>query len=253
MAPLLDRLLYAFARFQNKKSNRAYLETHPGIVLPPDYDLYETFRLNYRKFMEDGALAAKEIIEWTSPYISSPEPRILDWGCGVGRITKHIRLLNPGAIIYGCDINERMIAWDKENYPGISFTVISNFVPTLYAPGFFNLVYGISILTHIEAEQQLNWITELHRILENKGVLLVTTQGSHYQSRLLPFQKAQLRRKGIFTQGYPGKGHRMMSTYHTEAHFRRLLEPYFTVREYFDGKQHPSKMGGQDVWILIKK
>ena len=79
----------------------------------------------------------KEIIAWTRPYINTTELHILDWGCGAGRITRHIATFEPGAQLYGCDINERLIEWDKNSYPNICFSTINNFTPTLYAPAFF--------------------------------------------------------------------------------------------------------------------
>jgi SAM-dependent methyltransferase len=220
--------------------------------LPSDYDLYETFQLNYQKFIEDGSLAAKEIIEWTKPYLNSTEPRMLDWGCGVGRVTRHIPTFEPAALVYGCDINEEMIEWDQKSYPGISFSPINNFTPTLYAPDFFDLIYGISIFTHIDAAQQQSWIVELNRILKPKAILFVTTQGSKYEHQLLITQRKLLKQQGIYTQTYQQQGHRMMSTYHQSTHFRKMISPLFTVLEYYDGAMYPEKAGGQDLWILQK-
>ncbi len=252
MAGWLDRLLYQLSRWQHKKINQLYLQQHPAAVLPGDYDLYETYQLNYKKFIEDGALAAKEIINWTKPYLNTAEPNILDWGCGAGRITKHILSYSPNAIVYACDINESLIEWNKKNYANITFSTINNFTPTFYAPQFFDLVYGISIFTHIEEKQQKEWITELHRILKNKAVLLVTTQGSFYQDKLLPAQKKTLHQKGIYTQSYRQQGHRMMSAYHVSEYFRKMVQPFFTVLEYYSGASNPEKAGGQDLWILQK-
>jgi SAM-dependent methyltransferase len=253
LAKWLDAYLFHKAQTHNSRLNQQYHKQNPGIILPPDYDLYETFQLNYQKFIEDGSLAAKEIIEWTKPYSNTTQPRILDWGCGVGRVTRHITTFEPGALVYGCDINEHMIEWDKKNYHGISFSIINNFTPTLYAPCFFDLIYGLSIFTHIKAAEQQEWIMELHRILKPEGILLVTTQGSKYEHKLLFTQKRKLQQDGMYTQTYLQEGHRMMSTYHKAAHFRKIITPLFTVLAYYDGSDHPEKAGGQDLWILQKR
>lgn len=202
--------------------------------------------------MEDGALAAAEIIRWTKPYLGKPDPKILDWGCGVGRITRHIPTVVPQALVYGCDANESMIQWNNENYPGITFTTINNFPPTLYAPAFFDLVFGFSVFTHIDAAMQLNWLAELHRILSPNGILLITTHGSNYHHQLRPQEKAMLLAKGIYTRHYPKQGHRLMTSWHQPLLFRKILEPYFKVREMYEGKEHPQKAGGHDLWILQK-
>jgi hypothetical protein len=44
----------------------------------------------------------------------------------------------------------------------------------------------------------------------------------------------------------------MLATYHTEAAFRKMIDPLFGVLAYHDGKKDPRKAGGQDLWILKK-
>jgi len=249
----LDSLLYRILALRNKRINLLYKQAHPDIRLPADYVLYETFQLNYQKFIEEGEQAAREITLWTNPYINSQTPCILDWGCGAGRIIPHLSVLQPHAVLYGCDVNEAVIGWNKSSYHNICFTAILNFPPMLYAPLFFNLVYGISVFTHIDAGLQVNWLIELYRILQTNGILLITTHGPYYYKKLLPVQKKILIAKGLYTQTYFKQGHRMMSTYHQPAHFTKMIEPYFTILEYYDGAMHPHKIGGQDLWILQKR
>lgn len=253
LAGWLDILLYRISELHNRKANQVYKQQYPQTVLPADYAFYETYQLIYQKFIEDGELAAREITEWTNPYINSQNPCLLDWGCGAGRIIRHLSALQPHTILYGCDVNEEIIDWNKSNYPNICFTAIHGFPPMLYAPSFFNLVYGISVFTHIEAGQQVNWLIELHRILQTNGILLITTHGPYYYKKLLPVEKKILMEKGLYTQTYFKQGHRMMSTYHQPTHFKKMIEPYFTILEYYDGTVHPNKTGGQDLWILQKK
>lgn len=249
----LDSCLFLMAKTGNQKANRKYRQQHPGIILPGDYDLYETYQLNYQKFIEDGKLAANEIIEWTKPYLKTQEPVILDWGCGVGRISRHIKELYPYTIVSACDNDEQKITWNKAHYSDIDFAVIPYAPPTQYASGHFNLVCGISVLTHIDAELQRAWLQELHRILKPNGILLITTQGEAYRNKLSIKEKRLLDKHGIYTQNPYQEGHRMMSTYHQTDHFKKMIRPYFTVLAYYDGKKHPEKMGGQDLWILEKK
>jgi SAM-dependent methyltransferase len=252
-AGFLDRALYVATGLRHRNANRSYLEQHPGAVLPPDYWLYETYRLDYRKFVEDGLVAGKEILEWTRPYLPMPPRNILDWGCGAGRITQHLPKLMPAAGIYGCDTNLEMIEWDEQHYRGVQFSHIAHDPPTPYAQAQFDLVFGISVFTHIDVSAQASWLAELHRILAKDAVLLITTHGSHYENKLLKKQKRALRKIGIFTVRYPHKGHRMLSTYHDAKKFRELLSWYFIILEHHDGKSEPGKIGGQDVWILRRK
>jgi len=253
LAGKLDRFLFRFTQFQQKRANELYRKKNPSIILPSDYDIYETYRLRYQQFIEDGVLAASEIREWTKDYLPDPMPVILDWGCGAGRIIRHLPIVYPGAVLYGCDSNEERIQWNKSHIPGISFTTVNSFIPTPYSDSIFDLVYGISVLTHIDADQQGDWLNELARILKKDGILLISTQGDFYLPDLLPGEKRILAREGIFTKSYPRHGHRMMSTYHNQNHFKKLVNPLFTILEYYPGNANPHKLGGQDLWILKKK
>jgi ubiquinone/menaquinone biosynthesis C-methylase UbiE len=69
--------------------------------------------------MEDGRVAAREIIGWTKNYFPMSLLTILEWGCGVARIVRHIpAMVSEDAVIYACDINEEMIKWDREKTGG---------------------------------------------------------------------------------------------------------------------------------------
>jgi len=250
LAGWIYRRLFRIASQKNRHKNARYLATNPGTALPGDLFLFETYQLDYRKFIEDGRLAAEEIIEWTKPFLPHYSLRVLDWGCGAARICRHLPPLLPDAMIFGCDTNEFLISENKKQVPGIVFSTINGFPPLLYADSYFDLVYGFSVLTHIDAGMQENWLKELHRITKPDGIVLVTTHGAAFLKQLIGPQKKRLKATGIYTQSYPLHGHRMMTTYHDAQHFKKMLAPFFSVKIFFDGSMYPAKAGGQDLWIL---
>ena len=253
-ARVLDRIIYQWSAIQYGQANRRYKKNHPGIALPPHYFLYETYMPEYEKYMEDGRLAAKEIIEWTSPYFAYEPQKIMEWGCGVSRIIRHVPDLLPGAsLISACDINEQMTQWNRDNIQGIEFSIIGHTPPTPYPDGQFNLIYAISVFTHIEGNEHLSWIREIHRILSKEGIFLFTTHGEHFNSQLTGEEITLLRKGGYFTRSYPRKGHRMMTAYNDAAQLKIMVSALFEVMEYHDGHKDYDKTGGQDLWILRKK
>src|SRR5690349_11854421 len=109
---VLDQAVYVFARLKNRKINTRYKQDHRDVAIPSDYFLYETFRVNYEEYINDGALSAREIIEWTSKHFKSEFTAIMEWGCGVGRIVRHIHdYVDTETAVYACDINKDMIEW----------------------------------------------------------------------------------------------------------------------------------------------
>lgn len=248
LATILDKVLYKVAYLKNKKRNDVFRKENPALHIPPDYFLYETYRLDYEQFFKDGELTAKEIVGVIQPYLKNDIDKILDWGCGVGRITMHLhKFVGSKTEIHGCDINEKMIAFDKTNFKDISFSVISYTPPTSYGNSFFDFVYALSVFTHIEASFQKQWIEEMHRILVDGGVFLFTIHGSSFYSKLLPEERKLLDRNGSFTKQFQKKGHRMMTTYNSKDAFARMMQPYFEVKEFHEGAE-----GEQDFWIVRK-
>ena len=74
---------------------------------------------------------------------------------------------------WGCDLHGPTIAWlDEHLSPPLRFYV-NDRIPTPHPDGYFDLVYAISVFTHITHEWSA-WLLELHRILKPDGLLLAT-------------------------------------------------------------------------------
>ncbi len=249
---ILDRFIFRLTRIRAYQKNQVFLKDHPGIILPGEYDLFETFQLDYQKHRDEGVLAATEILTEALSLLSGKAHNILDWGCGTGRITRPLRDALPDAAIFGCDSHTGRIDWNRKHSMDITFTTIHPFPPTPYANDFFDVIIGFSVLTHIEAGEQEAWIAELARILKPGGVIWLTTHGDYYEPQLLGFEKRRLHNTGIYTRVGKQSGHRTMTTYHHGNFFQQLLSRHLTLKQHFPGKMYPAKTGGQDVWILQK-
>lgn len=248
-----DRLHFLISLLRYAGKNRVFKKEHPDFALPPDYYLYETYKPDYRKYKEDGELTAGEFLEWAQPFVPQPK-HILEWGCGVARIVRHL----PGKVaadaeITGADISKPMIEWNAAHIPGVRFVKTDYYPPLPFADQSFDMVYALSVFTHIEYRLQQDWLREIQRVLRAGGVFLFTTHGRKYHHALSEAELKELREKGGATKSYQQKGHRMMGTYNSCEAFKAMLPSGLELLAYYDGVEHPEKVGGQDLWIVRRK
>ena len=110
--------------------------------------------------------------------------RVLDFGCGAGRVLHAFLPEAASGEFWGCDLHGPTIAWLDENLsPPLRFFV-NDRIPTPHPDGYFDLVYAISVFTHITHEWSA-WLLELHRILKPDGLLLATILGPESWGRTL--------------------------------------------------------------------
>lgn len=234
-----------------QSSNQSFLSSHPSFPLPPDELLFETGKLNYHWYLESGRAAAAEFASYFHQFHPSPAKSILDWGCGVGRVTRHLPEFFPEAKITGIDIHHKAIEWLQQHIPDITFLLAPN--PSLQHASTFELIISTSVLTHIPADQQSSSLLQLQQWLTPNGIACISTRGRHYHPELSSHQLRQLNYSGLLTCGATLPGSRGMRTYHTPIGLQQLLPPDLDVLLYYDGKQFPGILGGQDLWILQKK
>jgi SAM-dependent methyltransferase len=103
--------------------------------------------------------------------------RILDFGCGPGRMLRRLASIAEGREIWGVDVDGMIIDWDRENLPFAQFEVTEGNPPLSFADGHFDLVYNHSVLTHLPEDMQDRWLEELHRVTAPGGIVVLTTHG----------------------------------------------------------------------------
>lgn len=117
--------------------------------------------------------------------------RILDLGCGVGRFLFAFQSeLTPRQKLWGCDVHEGCARWCREN---IDFAEVAHNPlepPLPYQAGQFDLVYALSVFTHLRLDLQLRWAAEVHRVLRPGGVLFASLHGPQFFSVFQAEQRA---------------------------------------------------------------
>ncbi len=90
---------------------------------------------------------------------------VLDFGCGCGRTIRWLRN-NQQWQLHGCDIDAEGVNWCRSHLSSMTFATTPAMPPLPYSNAAFDVVYCISVFTHLNEDMQNGWLQELHRILE---------------------------------------------------------------------------------------
>ncbi|MGZ4387312.1 MAG: methyltransferase, partial [Gaiellaceae bacterium] len=136
-------------------------------------------------FRLDGLRCAGELLSAAERQLGGRRPeRLLEWGCGCGRIAAQLLDITRGVEINGCDIDEEAIDWCNARLRPDAFRVVPPEPPSSYENGSFDLVLGYSVFTHLTREAQNSWLEELHRIATPDALVLATVHGDFAASFL---------------------------------------------------------------------
>jgi SAM-dependent methyltransferase len=100
--------------------------------------------------------------------------RILDYGCGYGRVAGLLHE-HGFAAVEGVDFAPAMVEAARRNNPGIRFTVLPDPPSLPFPDGTFDAVMLFAVITCIPSEaEQRAVVNELHRVLRSGGLLYLS-------------------------------------------------------------------------------
>ncbi len=156
---------------------------------------------------------------------------ILDFGCGCGRVIRHWKHQGKSSFT-GTDINSSLIRWSNQNLKFGKFFPHTLTSKLPFEEGKFDLIYAISVFTHLSEELQKHWITELKRVLQPGGLLLITVKGSNWKIELDDTQREQFDSGRMIVLEPETSGSNYCGTYHPEEYVRNVLASGLSVIEY---------------------
>lgn len=103
--------------------------------------------------------------------------RVLDFGCGSGRVLRHFLEEAQAAEVYGCDIHAESINWGKANLcPPLHMFQSEERPPLPLRDEQLDLIWTMSVFTHL-TDTWSAWLLELHRVLKSDGILIASIMG----------------------------------------------------------------------------
>jgi ubiquinone/menaquinone biosynthesis C-methylase UbiE len=105
--------------------------------------------------------------------------RVLDFGCGAGRMIRWLDRAAPHCEIWGVDINARCIKWCQQNLsPPFKFATITTTPHLPFEDRYFDFIYCGSVFTHIDDLADA-WLLELRRVTAPGGRIFITVHDKH--------------------------------------------------------------------------
>ena len=207
-------------------------------------------------FLRQGAEIAAFIKDLAVRHGGSAEAGdVLDFGCGCGRLARRLvpKVTAAGGGYTGVDINAELVAWCASALPG---RYLRNALrpPSPLPDAAFDLLFSVSVFTHLPRERMQAWLGDFRRVLRPGGLALVSF-ADETRVALADCERpdrplgAELARSGFATSTRALEGSNFMSSYATVDAFRTLAADMFEVLEVA-----PSAHTGQTLaWAVLRR
>lgn len=156
-----------------------------GVTLPgfPEPDVQASIGGSSGKHtLQEAFNFWKVVISYTGRYgiNLTGGKRVLDFGCGWGRMTRFFLKNLYGDDVWGVDVSPDMISLCHKHFSIGHFGSVQPKPPSTLPLASFDVIYAYSVFSHLNEEVSLAWIQEMALLLKPGGLLLVTTQGRRF-------------------------------------------------------------------------
>lgn len=237
----------ALSNFRERRKTRS-------LGIPPASLIFSaTGTRNVAWFLDSGAQTAAAFRE---ALIAIGRPiesfrAILDLGCGCGRVLRQLTDVS-GPKFYGTDYNPKGVGWVQKNLKFV--TAASNDLePPLQfvGGGHFDLCYAVSVFTHLPRELQRPWMEELHRVIEPKGILLLTLSGEGDLARVTANERAAFMSGELVVIDSLYAGTNLCGVFHPRAYVERNWTDLFEIKAVYP--QGARGVPKQDLYVFERR
>lgn len=245
----VDYIFYIKNFIISRKSSKQFKSTHGDFATPPAHLAFDAYgHINLQSYFDSGVIHSKVIAEIIHKEIMTDNIKILEWGCGPGRVIRHLKadLSYKNVELYGTDNNAESINWCSNNIKGIKFFINKAQPPIHFEKNLFDCVYAISVFTHLSEVMHFEWIKEMKRVLKPNGLIIITTHGDSATDRLQSYEIQLYNLGKLVVRGNVKEGKKWYLAYHPTEFIRdKLLKG-------FDIVSHNKFSPTQDIWVARK-
>lgn len=250
----------AYALFERYKAARAPSSAEPGpdgLPLPPPLLMIQVVgSANPDKFLLHGLVSATVIRDTLARHGVDLKQigALLDFGCGCGRAARWWKTLGVPEV-HGCDYNPALVEWCRDNLPFMDARHNDLGPPLPYEDGRFDLVYALSVFTHLSEPMQHAWMAEMRRAIRPGGHLLFTTMGAKSRPALDRLDRSHLAEAfdagRLAVSDEDVEGTNRCVAYHPRSWVEEAMLDGFELLEFTPAG--PAMMGPQDLYLLRRE
>lgn len=190
------------------------------------HDMYK--QCSFEHYWRTGRKTAQFVSEIIRRHANGNALRIADWGCGLGRVIRHMPATYEK---HGFDYNKTAIKWCDKHISEAKFFA-NNLNPPLEADSnSYDVLYALSVFTHLSEQSHLDWITEIYRVLKPGGIFIGAFHIDFHADQLLPGERAKFDQGMLVTRGHVKEGSRTYVSYHPDAYLKKTLFKGFEILE----------------------
>ena len=130
------------------------------------------------EFHQSGLRDLKKILNGSADAIPAGA-RVLEIGCGIGRLLKPLALARRDLKIYGVDVSPEMILQGKKrlsDYPSITLFKVNGKDLALFENDFFDFIFSYVTFQHIPRGYVQELFKEVNRVIKKNGIFTFQMQ-----------------------------------------------------------------------------
>ena len=174
---------------------------------------------------------------------------------------------------FGSDINRDLVEWCQRELRRVTTEVNDASPPLAFKSGFFDLVYSLSIFTHLPEDAATIWLTELARVCTRDALIIITTHGypaletirnspSHQEMFELDTENTDRLIRRLPNEGFiflPYREHMVAAAKAGKSSGNTFIDPWYAAKRWntvdFEVVKHiPGGLRAwQDVFVLRRR
>jgi len=113
------------------------------------------------------------------------DTRVLDFGCGWGRIARFFLREIDKKNLHGAEALSELAAACNKTFDSDQFLTIDQQGDLPFEDKKFDIVFANSVFSHLTLELNLSWVEEIHRVLDDKGMAMLTIIDEEIFTRMI--------------------------------------------------------------------